>query len=81
MEDTDKITDIFTFRRIQKFMTCSLCTPEGKDGEDVVSKDGWFHIPQDRLFPQLPEPLLKMYRKVQIVFPSSENCKSLIVMA
>lgn len=39
----DKITVYFTCLYLgNKFLTCSLCTPEGKKGRDVVSKDAWF---------------------------------------
>lgn len=41
MADTDKISDNFTFLYFIKFVTCSLCTVEGKKGEDVVSKYGY----------------------------------------
>lgn len=40
MVDTDKF--ILHFK---KFITCSLCTPEGRKGSEMLSKDGWFNIP------------------------------------
>ena len=41
LADANKITDNFTFLYFKKtFLTCSLCTPEGQKGQDVVNKDG-----------------------------------------
>lgn len=33
MADTDKITDNVIFLYFKKFLTCSLCTPEGMNAQ------------------------------------------------